>query len=442
MVLNKGDGDFWQGCDADVLVQGSKGNGVITGFAVSALGTPAMTVNVGSGRARVDGTYVQNTSTQNVTIPAAHASQKRYDLIYIDTNGSAANDSGSPSATTPNVVDLSSDNVGLAAVVINSGDTEINTGDIRDIRIEVGRTFQTFYSTANWTGDLSHGSALSNFKPIGMQSVLIDEMDTNAGWTVSSDGALASGAGARGWNTDNLTVSKSGTGDAFVSIYKTYSDAQDISGSETDLELGVWIEDAPTYNTFSADNAIQIRYGNDSDNYYQWNFARSNLTEAGGVNLACLCCMQPFRADVTGGTPTDSNMTYVHIQFNFNNASDTIGANNLNIDDLHLTEAGILRFESLNGGDFEFDMQAHQKGAEGARVALYIDGDIQSDSVRAQGETNSPTQHNIRYHASGLDVGSHVVKVLFHTDGAGSDNPIAGTNGGVNYLSARELILN
>jgi len=130
------------------LVQGA------TDMPVTALGTPNMTVNVGTGQAWVEGTYltssesgvvvqgnywVQNDTVYNLPIPAANSSLARIDLVCVvvtDSNEGQAGTTGatiidvpgtpsaSPVAPTPPVssIVLAQINVGAAATTITSSD--------------------------------------------------------------------------------------------------------------------------------------------------------------------------------------------------------------------------------------------------------------------------------------------------------------------------------
>jgi len=130
------------------LVQGA------TDMPVTALGTPNMTVDVGTGQAWVEGTYltssesgvavqgsywVQNDTVYNLPIPAANSSLARIDLVCVvvtDSNEGQAGTTGatiidvpgtpsaSPIAPTPPVssIVLAQINVGAGATAITSSD--------------------------------------------------------------------------------------------------------------------------------------------------------------------------------------------------------------------------------------------------------------------------------------------------------------------------------
>jgi hypothetical protein len=72
--------------DLEILLAGIKGDGVISGCAVTAQGSPNMTVAVASGVVKV-GTTRATVSSGNVTITTAHSLNPRFDLIVVNNSG-------------------------------------------------------------------------------------------------------------------------------------------------------------------------------------------------------------------------------------------------------------------------------------------------------------------------------------------------------------------
>lgn len=133
----------------------SSRSGVLPGvggeLAVTALGTPNMSVNVASGTALVSGTFsgtqgtylVTNDGTVNISIGAANASQPRIDIIVFEVLDSSYSGSsnlaqlrvvaGTPaSSPVPAVTPASS--IVLAQVRVNANATSITTGNITAVR--------------------------------------------------------------------------------------------------------------------------------------------------------------------------------------------------------------------------------------------------------------------------------------------------------------------
>jgi len=146
-------GPGWRYAFSSFLGSGGLVEGA-TDMPVTALGTPNMTVNVGTGQAWVEGTYlttsesgvvvqgsywVQNDTVYNLPIPAANSSLGRIDLVCVvvtDSNEGQAGTTGatiidvpgtpsaSPIAPTPPVssIVLAQINVGAGATAITSSD--------------------------------------------------------------------------------------------------------------------------------------------------------------------------------------------------------------------------------------------------------------------------------------------------------------------------------
>jgi hypothetical protein len=132
--------------DVDILAAGAGGrSGVSSGCAVTAQGSPNMTVAVASGTVVVAGTEVAVTSG-NVTVGAAHASLNRFDLITVNNSGTKACTAGT-AASSPVFPAIPANSVVLAAIYIPDADTAINSNQIIDKRI----TVPTPASDSGWT---------------------------------------------------------------------------------------------------------------------------------------------------------------------------------------------------------------------------------------------------------------------------------------------------
>lgn len=119
--------------DFDILAAGHAIYGVKTGCAVSAQGTPDMTVAVAVGTVYIGGRPVAVTAG-NVTITTADGSNPRIDLITVDTAGTKAAVAGTPSSN-PVCPAIPASKTALAAVYVPSGVTAITSGMITDKRI-------------------------------------------------------------------------------------------------------------------------------------------------------------------------------------------------------------------------------------------------------------------------------------------------------------------
>jgi microcystin-dependent protein len=108
------------------------GTGVVSGCAVTAQGTPNMTVAVAAGSVAVTGTTVAVTGG-NVTITTANATNPRFDLICVDNTGTKSAVAGTPAASP--VFPDPAGKVVLAAVRVPAAASAINAAKIVDKRL-------------------------------------------------------------------------------------------------------------------------------------------------------------------------------------------------------------------------------------------------------------------------------------------------------------------
>lgn len=121
--------------DFNIITNAISGNGVVSGCAVTAQGTPDMTVAVASGFVEIGGSTV-TVSSGNVTITTANATNARFDLITVNSSGTKAALAGTPS-TNPVFPTPASNVVVLAAVYVPANDTAIGSTQIIDKRVIV-----------------------------------------------------------------------------------------------------------------------------------------------------------------------------------------------------------------------------------------------------------------------------------------------------------------
>ncbi len=119
--------------DIDILVAGIGGDGVVSGCAVTAQGSPDMTVAVASGVVKVGSTVVTVTSG-NVTITTADSTNPRIDLITVNNSGTKTATAGTP-ASQPVYPAVPANSVVLAAVYVPASDTTIASDQITDKRV-------------------------------------------------------------------------------------------------------------------------------------------------------------------------------------------------------------------------------------------------------------------------------------------------------------------
>jgi hypothetical protein len=118
----------------EILVEGLAGtNYVITGAAVTAQGTPDMTVAVSAGQVVSNG-VLKNFTAGNATITTANATNPRLDLVVITSGGAIAVRAGTAAAA-PKPPARTANDVVLAIVYVPANDTTISADQITDMRI-------------------------------------------------------------------------------------------------------------------------------------------------------------------------------------------------------------------------------------------------------------------------------------------------------------------
>lgn len=121
--------------DLDIISAAARGAGVLSGCAVTAQGSPDMTVAVASGSVQESPTATAATvSSGNVTITAASATLDRYDLVVADTSTGAKSAIAGTAAAVPVYPAITASKVVLAAVSVPAADTTISSGQITDKR--------------------------------------------------------------------------------------------------------------------------------------------------------------------------------------------------------------------------------------------------------------------------------------------------------------------
>jgi hypothetical protein len=121
----------------DVLAAGIDGRAsVIAGCAVTAQGSPDMTVAVASGEV-LSGDVSFLVTGANATISAADATNPRLDLVVVNASGAIAVRTGTPAAQ-PKPAARTADDVVLAVVYVPATDTTISTNQITDMRVTRG----------------------------------------------------------------------------------------------------------------------------------------------------------------------------------------------------------------------------------------------------------------------------------------------------------------
>lgn len=121
--------------DIAAWMAGIAGTGVTSGCAVTAQGTPNMTVAVALGTVLVAGA-IGSVTAGNQTIAAADSVNPRFDLIVVNSSGVVSVAQGTPAAH-PSFPTIPANSVVLAAIYVPANATTITTSQIIDKRVVV-----------------------------------------------------------------------------------------------------------------------------------------------------------------------------------------------------------------------------------------------------------------------------------------------------------------
>lgn len=121
--------------DIDILVAALGGQGVVSGGAVTAQGSPDQTVAVAAGVARINGALV-TVASGNVNMSAADVTNPRFDLVVVNDAGTKSAVDG-VAAASPIFPAIPANSVVLAAVRRAANDNAIATAEIIDKRCGV-----------------------------------------------------------------------------------------------------------------------------------------------------------------------------------------------------------------------------------------------------------------------------------------------------------------
>lgn len=126
---------IWMSTDIAAIVQGIKGEGVLSGAGVTAQGSPDLTVAVASGTVIIAGAAV-SVSSGNLSIAAGGSTNPRIDIVSVNSGGTKTVTSGTTAANpAPPAIPASS--VLLAMVYVPALDTTIESNQITDKRVSV-----------------------------------------------------------------------------------------------------------------------------------------------------------------------------------------------------------------------------------------------------------------------------------------------------------------
>lgn len=156
----------------------------------------------------------------------------------------------------------------------------------------------------------------------------VDSCDV-ADWTDSADTTTTVNSSIFKEGTGALNFTKDGSASATAYTYKTTT-----SLDFTNKRLAIWIYivDTATLNKLTVTAGLSIRYGNDSSNYWEWEFNRAELA----VGWNRLDDMRSTNADNTQGSPALATCDYTYVEFVAVSAATVWSAGDIVFDDIKL----------------------------------------------------------------------------------------------------------
>jgi len=202
------------------------------------------------------------------------------------------------------------------------------------------------------TTDSPTRSLFSKFK-IGIGTTAASQSDTDLENAVPFGSTeLVDGCGVADWNDNgncttsvNTSLYKQGT--AALNIVKDAAGSAECSTSKTttslnftDKALSIWlyIKDSTALSSLAETNAVYVRFGSDSSNYYQWNKDRDFFST--GWNL--INSLTGSSSTSTVGSPSLAAMDYSYIALNGTASATTWASGDFIMDDWKLVSAGDL----------------------------------------------------------------------------------------------------
>lgn len=155
MVYTRTDGDYLYDIDVNMMAEGINGNGVVTGCAITASGSPDWITHVAAGTMRVGGVNA-TVGAQDKTHDTPTSTNVRWDLLEVGANGTVDIVKGTEVAAggTPLKPNNSASHIIIAHVYIDGSVGNIPTGSIFDARFMLPTVLLTGTATVS-TGTIS-----------------------------------------------------------------------------------------------------------------------------------------------------------------------------------------------------------------------------------------------------------------------------------------------
>lgn len=240
--------------DLDNLIMALKGSGIVsdTDCAVAAQGSPDMTVAVAAGQVVVDGT-VATVSSGNVAISASDPSNSRIDLITVDTAGTKAAVTGTPSAT-PKPPALPAGRILLALISVAAAAVNIQNSNISNRRLRAQNDQKAVASGVNM---------LTTSRNVAGQGPLVrsEGSDTNIAMSFSTKGTGNFGFFTGNFARTVLSIENVASSVNYIRILPNATGnpaSVRAAGSDADVGLLLSSKGASSVQIFSGDGAREI----------------------------------------------------------------------------------------------------------------------------------------------------------------------------------------
>lgn len=217
--------------DLNILMEGLAGlNCVLSGGAVTAQGSPNMTVAVAKCGVLSNGTLFAVAANATLAISAADSTNPRIDYVVVNSSGALAVRAGTPAAA-PKPPARTANDVVLAQIYVPAGDTTISSDQIFDRRVERVVGPITIYKTTATETTNNTASAIHVLNKTG------------SGVTIP-DGLFLAGKQLRVRAGGNMLFN---SGTPTVTLIVSYGGTtmfQDVSAATTaDADRGTWAID-------------------------------------------------------------------------------------------------------------------------------------------------------------------------------------------------------
>jgi len=197
--------------------------------------------------------------------------------------------------------------IGSDNTAATAGDTEMGAEILRRSIDSVDKSGgSTIVASGSVPVTLGNDSSIVEIGWGDEAETLVDGCDAIAGWSDNVDMTTHLNNTTFWQGTGSIDLTKDAGGGVVASTAKT---TPSLDFTNNFLSLIIYVKDATMLAKLAVSNAVVVRFGSGSGNYYQWNFDLADL--AVGKNV--LTMLSSANADSTTGTPVLTEMDYTYI---------------------------------------------------------------------------------------------------------------------------------